>query len=190
MGHPRAAVVGQHTLPGPWQINRFSYAKCPQQGQGHLARLGVAWCGAGTECPMRPSPVQLKHKSFSNPPTRGLSCGKEASSWRKALECKECTGTSSLAPGPECLGSTGWWGHFPTGLRVCWATRELIPDITFWHWGQASTSWKFSQVLRLGVVGPPLGSRGLLFQPLAQHQHPGTRGPALRWALRCREKSG
>lgn len=144
--------------------------------------LSKAWgyvVGAGTESHIRPSPVQLKHKSFPNPPTRGLSYGKEASSWRKALECKECTGTSSPAPGPECLGSTGWWGHFPTGLRARWATRELIPDITFWHWGQASTAWNFSQVLRLGVVEPLLGSHGLLFQPLAQHQHPGAWGPAL-----------
>lgn len=177
-------------MPGPWQINRLSYAKCPQQGQGRLARPGVMWWGPGTESPMRPSPVQLKHKSFPNPPTRGLSCGKEASSRRKALECKECTGTSSPATGPECLGSMRQWGHFPTGLRARWATRELIPDITFWHWGQASTAWNFSQVLRLGVVEPLLDSHGLLFQPLAQHQHPGAWGPALCWALRCREKSG
>lgn len=74
------------------------------------------------------------------------------------MECEECTGASSRAQDGEGPGSTGRWGHFPSHRR---ATGELIPDITFWHWGQASASLKLSQVLRLGVLEPLLGSCGL-----------------------------
>ena len=56
----------------------------------------------------------------------------------------------------------GRWGHFPSHLR---ATGELIPHVTFRHWGQASASSKFSPVLRLGalegVLGLPLTSAPL-----------------------------
>lgn len=102
--------------------------------------------------------VQLKCSWLPNPSTRGLSCGKEASSQRKAMECEECTGASSRDQDGEGLGNLGQWGYFPSHLR---ATGELIPDITFWHWGQASASSKLSQVLRLGVLEPLLGLHGL-----------------------------
>lgn len=108
--------------------------------------------------------VQLKHNWLPSPSTRGFSCGKEASSQRKALECEECAGTSSRAQDGGGLGSLGRWGHFPSHLR---ATGELIPDITFWHWGQASASSKLSQVLRLGVLEPLLGSAWPLNQPIS-----------------------
>lgn len=51
--------------------------------------------------------VQLKHNWLPSPSTRVFSCGKEASSQRKAVECEECAGTSSRAQDGGGLGSLG-----------------------------------------------------------------------------------
>lgn len=65
---------------------------------------------------------------------------------------------SAWAPGLGCHGGT-----FPATISGPWATGELIPDITFWCWGQASTSSKLSQVLRLGVTEFLLASHNFDF---------------------------
>lgn len=155
-------------LPGPWQAHRLSYAKCPEQGQSHAARgdsvgtgpeaPGETWCcSAETQLLSRSS-----HKE-AFPGGRMPPLGEKPWNVRNVLE-------------PPVWGPRmrmGRWGHFLSPLRACRATGDLIPDVAFWHWAQASAPWTPPRVLGLVVMEPLPGSHGLLWPPPRQHQHPG-----------------
>lgn len=91
------------------------------------------------------------------------------------------------APGQKPLGSSGPWGLFPReDLPGPLEPRELIPDNTFWHWGQASATSNRSQVLSVAVAGAPAGLTPS--RPSASHPVPAPRGLGPGPALGTRKR--